>query len=487
MDREALAAMLKEARAGISPESRGIPKRLERRGGKAPGLSHSNMDYLLKRGEYGKFERGQRASLDYMRDVAIILDFTEQEWVRFFGLARGEHPPCDLRPNSTVLLPQVLKDMVEATTRVAYLCDHAGNVIAYNRHAAALYSADGRMPCNTLYHLLFNPEARAKTLPHWRTVWAPTLVAMLRSLSSRHKHDATLQALERLCLADPITRDLYEEHRSIPAGLSHPDGDIKPWCHPEFGPGWIRISVSTPLDLPASMFFLVDFHPGQEPPARREPQRITTTDFTDSFPPLPHQAVHRQQHASTHPGVPVTLQTVTAETVIQPCDHPVTPPGWPQSTCSNCVPAGEGLAKVTYLRLQDQSPEAQAVGVRYDLDKLRERAERLAQDPQDATAQDEAAVLAGEIDILDEKLRGLLAELPAFEGYPQTETCRWCHGSITVDMPGQRWYAGESAAPSLLCSQPPGNRRVTHKPGERWSPEDAALIDQLKQRWGGWA
>lgn len=286
MDAEALRQMLKRSRDAISPEAAGLPPRRDPRGGKAPGLSQTAMDHLLGRasGTYSRLERGvlDNPSPEYLRDVAQLLGFTEQEWVTLYGYARGERPPFPLLLGGAVSVPGHWIQTVQELSQPAYTCDYAGNVLAYNEAAADMFPGR-RVPKNTLYFMLFDP-ARKEILIDWETAWAPTVVPMLRALRAQYRKNPTLQRLEVMCLADPVLADLYMKRQTIPVGLTHPDGDYKPYHHHEHGPGWMKVSVSTPLMAPTANLFLLSYHPGDRPGPCQDVTVDTSADFTGYFP-----------------------------------------------------------------------------------------------------------------------------------------------------------------------------------------------------------
>lgn len=274
MDAEAMRQMLSERRALISPEGLGFTRR-DPRGRRSPGLSQAHMDQLTHRspGTYGRLERGalDSPSADYLRAVAGILKLTEQEWSAFYGYARGERPPAPLLSGAAeASRAYTWADVVEGFSSMAYACDYAGNILAYNEPLARMFP-DRRVPVNTLWWLLFSDDARNKVLVDWEARWAPVLVPQIRAAAAQYPDDATLRQLKERCLADPRTRDLY---RGVPVGHAHPDGDEKPLCHAELGRGWVTMCVSVPLGAPEVRLFLLRFRPEGEPRARRPEVRV---------------------------------------------------------------------------------------------------------------------------------------------------------------------------------------------------------------------
>ncbi|MEU5187010.1 hypothetical protein AB0G83_07620 [Streptomyces klenkii] len=171
---------------------------------------------------------------------------------------------------------------VQELPQAAYICDYAGNVLVHNKAAANMFPGR-RMPKNTIHYMLFD-KARIGVITDWETAWAPIIVPTLRALRAQYPKNSTLRWLEDMCLADPFLRSLHLQRQAVPVGLTHPDGDYRPYHHHELGPGWIKSSVSTPLMAPTASLFLLSFHPGERPAPQPEVVVETPTDFTGFFP-----------------------------------------------------------------------------------------------------------------------------------------------------------------------------------------------------------
>ncbi|WP_372516495.1 helix-turn-helix domain-containing protein [Streptomyces noursei] len=274
--------MLSERRDLINPEGLGLT-RGDPRGRKSPGLSQSQMDQLTNRspGTYGKLERGvlDNPSAEYLHSIAITLGLTEQEWCAFYGYAHGKQPPFLLSGDSQASISPFWMRVVEKFTSIAYVCDYAGNVLAYNDSAARVFP-NRRVPVNTLWWILFNDDARNKVLMDWENSWAPVAVPQVRAAAAQHRDNPTLLRLKERCLADPRTRDLY---KGVPVGYSHPDGDERPLFHPELGPGWITMCVSAPLSSPEMRLFLLMFRRRDEPRPKRSLLRLEINQNLAAF------------------------------------------------------------------------------------------------------------------------------------------------------------------------------------------------------------
>ncbi|WP_369360967.1 hypothetical protein [Streptomyces sp. cg2] len=152
-------------------------------------------------------------------------------------------------------------ETVERFTSIAYICDYAGNILAYNEPFARMFP-NRRVPVNSLWWILFSDDARNKVLMDWENSWAPVIAPQVRAAAAQHRDNPTLLRLTERCLADPRTRDLY---KGVPAGYAHPDGDERPLFHAELGPGWVNMCVSTPLSSPEIRLFLLMFRRNNEP------------------------------------------------------------------------------------------------------------------------------------------------------------------------------------------------------------------------------
>ncbi|MFG2093433.1 XRE family transcriptional regulator [Streptomyces sp. NPDC048612] len=227
------------------------------------------MDQLTNRspGTYGRLERGalDNPSAEYLHAIATILELTEQEWYALYGYARGEQPPFLVSEGAQASVSPFWVAALEGFTSMAYICDYAGNILAYNDVSAMLFP-DRRVPVNSLWWMLFSEDARNKVLMDWENSWAPVVASQVRAAVAQHRDNPTLLHLKERCLADPRTRDLY---KSVPSGYTHPDGDEQPLFHAELGPGWVSMCVSAPLSSPETRLFLLMFRRNGDPRPRR--------------------------------------------------------------------------------------------------------------------------------------------------------------------------------------------------------------------------
>ncbi|MGI5340123.1 XRE family transcriptional regulator [Streptomyces sp. CA-181903] len=283
MDAEVLRQMLTERRAAVSPEGLGLV-RMDPRGRKSPGLTQAHMDHLLLRapGTYGKLERGvlDNPAPEYLRDVAHTLGLTEQEWVVLYGYARGEQPPFPLADSSRTTTPRHWREVITESPGVTYISDSLWNVHAYSRGFAGLFPGR-RVPHNTMHWMLFDESART-TLLDWENRWGPVAVPQLRLAQVRHKGDPVLQWLTDRCLADPLLSRWY---RSVPSGHAHPDGAMRPWRHPEHGPGTITMCVSELSGFPGLRQFQMMFRTDERTAPEYPESDPRTHDPAGYYPP----------------------------------------------------------------------------------------------------------------------------------------------------------------------------------------------------------
>lgn len=272
MHKESLKQFLQERRARISPESVGL-SRPAGPGRRAKGLTQPQLDQLLARGRhaYHFLENGriQNPPVDLLRDLAKLLRLTEDEWVMLHRYARGQEPPGPLDPDAGYQVLGTWKRAVEGMDHMAYVCDAAWNVLAYNPQFVGMFP-DRQVPDNVLRWMCLSVEARA-VLTDWTTAWAPRIFPQLRAALAAGG-DPYLQQLEADVLADPITAPLYQE----PGVVNHPDGDVRPFDHPIHGPGWITICSAAPHSSPGARLVILVFWEGErrivtQPPLRAHP------------------------------------------------------------------------------------------------------------------------------------------------------------------------------------------------------------------------
>lgn len=263
-DKQALARLLAERRADIAPEAHGLT-RPTRQGRRAPGLSQKQIDQLTNRA-FGTFQRLESGAypnppVDLLREVARLLNFTEQEWTALCRYARGEDPPGPLYETSGQAVPGAWQDAVHGITHAAYVTDASWNLLTCNQQFHNLFDT-GRAPANTMRWMLLDGRHQ---LTDWTTAWAPLVMPQLRVALAQRPDDPVLRAIESDLLADPVAQPLYEA-----GGASiHPDGDQRPIRHATEGDGWVTMCVAQPLAAPGSRLMILIFQPGPRRAAAR--------------------------------------------------------------------------------------------------------------------------------------------------------------------------------------------------------------------------
>ncbi|MFC5722943.1 XRE family transcriptional regulator [Streptomyces gamaensis] len=261
MDKGALRTLLRSRRALISPEDHGLV-RPSRQGRRAPGLAQSQIDLLLHRtqGTYNRLETGAypHPPEDLLRDVAVLLAFTEQEWTALWRYALHRDPPYPLHPETGTEVTRAWQEVVDGLSHMAYINDHSWRVIAHNRAFAEMFPR-GEAPRNTMRWMVLDPEAR-EVLLEWRELWMPMVLPQLRAAVAAVPQDATLAALERDVLADPVVGPLYEAGATTRV---HPDGDERPLLHARLGPGWVTMCSAEPRSSRRASLMVLVFRPGE--------------------------------------------------------------------------------------------------------------------------------------------------------------------------------------------------------------------------------
>lgn len=273
MHKESLRQFLKERRARIEPETVGL-SRPTGRGRRAKGLSQQQLDELLGRGThaYHTLENGKYPNppTDLLRDLGRLLRLTEDEWVMLNRYARGQEPPGPLDPDTGYQVLSTWEDAVCGMDHMAYVCDAAWNVLAYNPQFVGMFP-DRQVPDNVLRWMCLSVDART-VLTDWTTAWAPRIFPQLRAALAAGG-DPYLQQLEADIVADPIAAALYQE----PGVVNHPDGDERPFDHPIHGPGWITICSAAPHSSPGARLVILLFRTGDRRTDPRPPLRADRT------------------------------------------------------------------------------------------------------------------------------------------------------------------------------------------------------------------
>lgn len=148
---------------------------------------------------------------------------------------------------------------------VAYASDISWNVVAKNPGFDEMFL--GAPPDNMFYWLA---KHGAPQLPDHDSEWLGLLLPQLRALLARHSGHPELAQLRRWCEQTDGVADAWvrTRHRSYQT----PDGDIRPFVHPEYGFGALELGcMAMPqgddIDL---RVFMVDFHIGVTPSDMRK-------------------------------------------------------------------------------------------------------------------------------------------------------------------------------------------------------------------------
>ncbi|MET8682012.1 hypothetical protein ABZW18_31660 [Streptomyces sp. NPDC004647] len=256
-----LQRLLTDRRAKVNPADFGLSS-TSGSGRRAPGLAQCHIDYLLNPGSrtYEKFERGkiEKPSAEYMYAVAKLLfsagAFSEDDWVTLWAFARpGERPPYPLDPRTDEVLLNSWQELLDIVPCIAYITDVAWNVLCYNEAFAEVFVHG--IPENIMQYML--SDEGQNILDDWEHSWAPPILFNLRATAAAQPH-ATLQRLVDRVLKDPITCAIYEGDQRT---RTHPDGDIRPFNHPEYGKGMVRLNAGSAAGAPGSRLIFMRFDP----------------------------------------------------------------------------------------------------------------------------------------------------------------------------------------------------------------------------------
>ncbi|MFD7867360.1 helix-turn-helix domain-containing protein [Streptomyces sp. NPDC059783] len=271
MHKESLRQFLSERRARIDPETVGL-SRPARQGRRAHGLSQQQVDQLLGRSVHTcyRLEAGKYPNppIDLLRDLGRLLQLSEEEWVMLHRYAREQEPPGPLHPDTGYQVLGTWAAAVEGMDHMAYVCDAAWNVLAYNPQFVGMFPSK-QVPDNVLRWMCLSDEAR-DVLTDWETAWAPRIFPQLRAALAARR-DPTLQQLEHDILTNPVTRPLYQN----PGVVNHPDGDERPLKHPIAGPGWVTMCSASPDSSPGARLMILLFWAGERRTEPRPPLRFT--------------------------------------------------------------------------------------------------------------------------------------------------------------------------------------------------------------------
>ena len=254
-----LTWLLQPKRTAIRPEEVGFPARpADAPGPKQDGLTQSQMDQLLNRADktYGRFERGKlpHPPEDFLADVGRLLRLTQDEYTTMWLYARGHRPTIALDPEEPAPVPNLWQEACDGQRHMMYVTDLAWNTLAYNSAFADMFLGR-QVPANTARWMLLTEEAR-HTLKGWRGIWAPSVSAQLQAALVEHPDNDVLQQIDKEVRADPVAGPIYS-HPDV-ASIA-PDGVIRPFHHPLYGPGITKLVASAPFSSPGARAIIVIF------------------------------------------------------------------------------------------------------------------------------------------------------------------------------------------------------------------------------------
>ncbi|MEU6355969.1 XRE family transcriptional regulator [Streptomyces sp. NPDC047072] len=260
-----LAWLLQPKRAAIRPQDVGLPARAaDTPGPKQDGLTQSHMDQLLNRADktYGRLERGKLPNPpeDFLADVGRLLQLSQDEYATMWLHARGHQPTVPLDPEGVMPLSTLWQEACDGQRHMMYVTDLAWNMLAYNSAFADMFH-QRQVPQNTARWMLLTEEAR-HTLKGWRRIWAPSVSAQLQAAIAEHPDNEVLQKIDKEVQADPVAGPIYR--RPDVASIA-PDGVVRPFHHPLYGPGTAKMVASAPFSSPGARAIIV-IYAGDEKP-----------------------------------------------------------------------------------------------------------------------------------------------------------------------------------------------------------------------------
>ena len=213
--RAELGQFLRSRRARLSPADLGLTTTHNQR--RVPGLRREEVARLagVSVDHYGRLEQGRDLgfSTAVLDAVARVLRLDADERAHLYRLVRPE-------PGREGTVEQRvgpgLRRLVESATDVpAYVVGRRGDVLAWNRLAAALITDFGALPAaeRNIARVVFGDPAMRRRYADWLGK-AGDVVAYLRLDLGRHPEDPKLAQLVReLSAASPEFRGLWADHR----------------------------------------------------------------------------------------------------------------------------------------------------------------------------------------------------------------------------------------------------------------------------------
>ncbi|MCG7202309.1 XRE family transcriptional regulator [Streptomyces arenae] len=215
------------------------------------------MDKLLNRADktYGRFERAKltHPPEDFLSDVGRLLRMTSDEYTTMWLLARGHKPTRTLEEDVTPV-SAMWQEACDGQRHMMYVTDLAWTVVAYNTAFADMFNSR-QVPANTATWMLLTEEAR-HTLKGWRGIWAPSVSAQIQAALVEYPDNAVLQQIDDEVRADPVAGPIYSRPD---VGSIAPDGVVRPFHHPLYGSGRVKMVASAPFSSPGARAIIVIF------------------------------------------------------------------------------------------------------------------------------------------------------------------------------------------------------------------------------------
>jgi transcriptional regulator with XRE-family HTH domain len=233
VDRAALADLLRNRRARLTPADVGLPSGTRRR---TPGLRRDEVAALaaISSDYYTRLEqqRGPHPSPAVLAALARALRFTDDERDHLFHLA-GQRPPLR-HVTSAHVSPGMLHVLDRLTDSPAFVVSDLDEVIVQNAMSIAVMGDVASRPArerNFTWLWFTSPDARSRfPAEDWPT-HSHTYVADLRATYGRRGADADVSSLVLdLLAASPEFASLWAEHE-----VAVRRADSKRLIHPEVG------------------------------------------------------------------------------------------------------------------------------------------------------------------------------------------------------------------------------------------------------------
>ncbi|MER6078283.1 helix-turn-helix transcriptional regulator [Streptomyces sp. NPDC001833] len=230
MARQELARFLRERRAGLRPQTVGLPPGTDRRTPglrreEVAGLAHMSVDYYVRLEQ----ARGPRPSPRVLDALAGALRLAPAERSHLFRLAGAAAPP----PGSAAVRrvrPHVARLLERLPDTAAIVTDAAYGLVAWNPLAQLLFGGDLGLGTTNLARRRFLGQGRMHESSSAEET-GHIVVARLRRAAERYPHDAQLALLlGELRAGSEDFRRIWAAHP-----VHAPGHRTKALDHPELG------------------------------------------------------------------------------------------------------------------------------------------------------------------------------------------------------------------------------------------------------------